>query len=285
MRCRRKRTAIRFDIAEANLNAAQHQAEQTRAAVASAREQLSKTHIVAPMTGRVTRLAKEEGEVAVPGTFSQEVGLLMTVSDLSVIQVKVQVDETDVVRVHLGDSVEVSIDAFPDTVFAGRVTKISDSAILTAGASVAGSNTQAVDYTVEITLNNPPSDVRPDLSATARVITDTRRQAVAIPIIALTVRENKPIATENQPRPRDTSKVTGKKRDTEGVFVVAKGVATFRPVKVGVAGDEYFEVLDGVREGEQIVAGPYQAIRDLHDGAHVRETKQRADTSRVKKAS
>jgi HlyD family secretion protein len=126
--------------------------------------------------------------------------------------------------------------------------------------------------------------VRPDLSATARVITDTRRQAVAIPIIALTVRENKPIATENQPRPRDTNKVTGKKRDTEGVFVVTKGVATFRPVKVGVAGDEYFEVLDGVREGEQIVAGPYQAIRDLHDGAHVRETKQRADTSRVKKA-
>ena len=274
-----------FDIADANLNAAQHQAEQTRAAVASARDQLSKTHIVAPMTGRVTRLAKEEGEVAVPGTFSADVGLLMTVSDLSVIQVKVQVDETDVVRVHLGDSVEVSIDAFPDTQFAGRVTKISDSAILTAGASVAGTNTQAVDYEVEITLNNPPSDVRPDLSATARVITDTRRQAVAIPIIALTVRENKPIATENRPRPTDTSKASGKKRDTEGVFVVTNGVATFRPVKVGIAGDEYFEVLDGVREGEQIVAGPYQAIRDLHDGTHVRETKQRIDTGRVKKAS
>src|SRR5258708_16260849 len=128
------------------------------------------------------------------GTFSQEVGLLMTVSDLSVIQVKVQVDETDVVRVHLGDSVEVSIDAFPDTVFAGRVTKISDSAILTAGASVAGSNTQAVDYTVEITLNNPPSDVRPDLSPTARVITDTPRQALALPTIALTVREDNPLA-------------------------------------------------------------------------------------------
>src|SRR5712671_4569086 len=238
-----------YDVAEANLNAAQHQVDQARAAVQSARDNLRKTTLIAPMTGRVTRLAVEEGEVAVPSTFSKDIGLLLTVSDLSVIQVKVQVDETDVVRVHLGDSVEVSIDAFPDTVFAGRVTKISDSAILTAGASVAGSNTQAVDYTVEITLNNPPSDVRPDLSATARVITDTRRQTVAIPIIALTVREHKPIATENRPRPADTSKASGKKRDTEGVFVVTNGVATFRPVKVGIAGDEYFEVLDGVREG------------------------------------
>src|SRR3989449_4158461 len=120
------------------------------------------------MSGRVTRLPVEEGEVAVPSTFSKDVGLLMTVSDLSVIQAKVKVDETDVVRIHLGDSVDVSIDAFPDTSFTGRVTKLSNSSILTA-SSATGQNDRAVDYEVEVTLNHPPADVRPDLSATARI--------------------------------------------------------------------------------------------------------------------
>ena len=155
-----------FDIAEANLTAARHQVDQARAAVRSAGDNLRKTTLLAPMAGRVTRLSVEEGEVAVPGTFSKDVGLLLTVSDLSVIQVKVNVDETDVVRLHLGDSVEVTIDAFPDTTFMGHVTKVSNSAILTAAASAPGTNTQAVDYQVEITLTNPPADVRPDLSAT-----------------------------------------------------------------------------------------------------------------------
>src|SRR5881409_1842249 len=227
-----------FDIAEANLTAAQRQVDQARAAVRSASYNLPKTTLLAPMAGRVTRLSVEEGEVAVPGTFSKDVGLLLTISDLSVIQVKVNVDETDVVRLHLGDSVEVTIDAFPDTTFRGRVTKVSNSAILTAAASAPGTNTQAVDYQVEITLTNPPGDVRPDLSATARIVTDTRKQALSIPIIALTVRENTPVSTETRGGPpivrRDTS-APSKKKETEGVFVVQNGKATFRPVKVGIA--------------------------------------------------
>src|SRR5207249_3975227 len=239
-----------FDIAEANLTAAQHQVDQARAAVRSASDNLRKTTLLAPMAGRVTRLAVEEGEVAVPGTFSRETGLLLTISDLSVIQTKVNVDETDVVRLHLADSVEVTIDAFPDTTFVGRVTKVSDSAILTAGSSVAGQNDRAVDYEVEITLANPPSDVRPDLSATARIVTDTRKQALAIPIIALTVRENTPVANEQRrttaaapAAPAAANAPAGaaadqKKKETEGVFVVSNGVAAFRPVKVGIAGEE-----------------------------------------------
>src|SRR5213596_2794829 len=135
-----------FDVAEANLTAAQHLVEQARAGLQEARDQLAKTHLVAPMAGRVTRLAVEEGEVAVPGTFSRETGLLLTISDLSVIHVKVQVDETDVVRLHMGDSVDVTIDAFPDTTFVGRVTKVSDSEILTAASAAAGQNDRAVDY-------------------------------------------------------------------------------------------------------------------------------------------
>lgn len=268
-----------FEIAESNLTASQHNVAQARAAKREASDQLAKTRLVAPMAGRVTRLAVEEGEVAVPGTFSRETGLLLTISDLSVIQVKVQVDETDVVRLHLGDSVEVTIDAFPDTNFVGRVTKIANSAILTGTSGIAGQTDRAVDYEVEITLADPPSDVRPDLSATAQIVTDTRRQALGVPIIALTVREHAPVATEQ--RPADTARAGGTKRkETEGVFVVSDGVASFRPVKIGIAGEEHFEVVDGVREGDTIVAGPYQAIRDLKEGARVRPSRQAADTAR-----
>ena len=271
-----------FDVAEANLTAAQHQVDQARAAVQSARDNLRKTTLIAPMTGRVTRLAVEEGEVAVPSTFSKDIGLLLTVSDLSVIQAKVKVDETDVVRVHLGDSVEVSIDAFPDTAFIGRVTKVSDSSVRDATSTATGQNDRAVDYEVEITLDKPPSDIRPDLSATARIVTDTRKQALSIPIIALTVRENKPVSTENR---RVDTTGAGKKKETEGVFVVKDGVATFRPVKVGIAGDEYFEVTDGLKDGETIVGGPYQAIRDLKEGARVRAMKESADSAKKKAAA
>jgi len=266
-----------FNVAEAIANSSTHQVDQARAGVQEARDQLSKTTIVAPMAGRITRLAVEEGEVAVPGTFSRETGLLLTVSDLSVIQVKVNVDETDVVRIHLADSVEVSIDAFPDTTFTGRVTKISDSAILTAASSAVSANDRAVDYEVEITLDHPPTDIRPDLSATARVVTDTRKHALSIPIIALTVRENTPVSTENR---RVDTTATGRKKETEGVFVVQNGRAVFRPVKVGIAGDEYFEVLDGLHTGETIVAGPYQAIRDLKENSAVRASRQAADSGR-----
>src|SRR5262245_5863402 len=278
-----------FDIAEANFTAANHGVEQARAGLQEANDQLSKTHLVAPMDGRVTRLAVEEGEVAVPGTFSRETGLLLTVSDLSVIQTTVNVDETDVVRVNIGDSVEVTIDAFPDTAFVGRVTKVSNSAILTAASQAAGQNDRAVDYEVEITLSNPPSEVRPDLSATARIVTDTRKQSLAIPIIALTVREHTPISTKERPAAEskapappagDTAHRGEKKKEVEGVFLVHNGVATFKPVKVGIAGEEHFEVLEGVAQGDTIVAGPYQAIRDLKEGARVRGSTQPADTTR-----
>ena len=255
-----------FAVAEALAKSAQHQVEQSRAGLKEAQDQLAKTVIRAPMDGQVTRVAVEVGEVAVPGTFSRETGLLMTVSDLSVILVKVRVDETDVVRLHLRDSTAVTIDAFPDTTFMGRVTKIAQSAILQQAASATGD--RAVDYDVEVTLDNPPRNVRPDLSGTAKMVTDTRKNVLSIPIIALTVRENKPISTETAPR--DT---TGTKKETEGVFIVDRGIAQFRPVKVGIAGEEYFEVLEGLRPGDSIAAGPYQAIRDLKDSTKVRPLK------------
>jgi len=268
-----------YDVAQANWQATRAQLEQSRASLQEARDNLSKTRLTSPIAGRVVRLAVEEGEVAVPGTFSRETGLLMTVADLSVILAKVQVDETDVVRLAANDSVQVTIDAYPDTSFTGRVTEISHSAQLTATQTASGSNDRAVDFDVEVTLDNPPRDVRPDLSCTARMVTDTRARALSIPIIALTVRDHERVPIEDSTM--DTTRLKKLGKEAEGVFVVREGKATFRPVKVGIAGDEYFEVIDGLREGETIVAGTYQAIRDLKDGARVRaaDTTKRAEAS------
>jgi HlyD family secretion protein len=268
-----------YDVAQANWQATRAQLEQSRASLQEARDNLAKTRLTSPIAGRVVRLAVEEGEVAVPGTFSRETGLLMTVADLSVILAKVQVDETDVVRLSANDSVQVTIDAYPDTTFTGRVTEISHSAQLTATQTASGSNDRAVDFDVEVTLDNPPRDVRPDLSCTARMVTDTRSRALSIPIIALTVRDHERVPIEDSTM--DTTRLKKLGKEAEGVFVVRDGKATFRPVKVGIAGDEYFEVVDGLREGETIVAGTYQAIRDLKDGARVRaaDTTKRAEAS------
>ena len=272
-----------FDVAVANTKASQAGLDQARASLQEAQDNLRKTRIVAPLSGRITRLAVEEGEVAVPGTFSRDVGLLMTIADLSVILAKVQVDETDVVRLADGDSVEVAIDAFPDTTFIGRVTKISNSAQLTSTATASGSNDRAVDFDVEITLRNPPKDIRPDLSCTARIVTETRRGALSIPIIALTVREHQKLPNEAVPAERTDTSAAGKvKKDVEGVFVVNDGQAMFRPVKVGIAGDEYFEVLEGLKAGETIVAGTYQAIRDLRDSTKVKGAG--ADSAKAKQS-
>ena len=260
-----------FDVAVANYNSAAAGVEQAKGSLSEARDQLAKTRLVSPINGRVVRLPVEEGEVAVPGTFSRETGRLMTIADLSRILAKVQVDETDVVRLHLGDSVGVSIDAFPDSVFEGRVTKISHSAKVAAGSSSGQTTDRAVDFDVEVTLRKPPGNIRPDLSATARVVTDTRKQALSIPIIALTVREHEELPNELKPgTAAPAASSTKKKKDREGVFLVQGGTAMFRPVKVGIAGDEYFEVRDGLKRGDSIVAGPYQQVRDMKDSTKVR---------------
>jgi HlyD family secretion protein len=271
------RTAL--DVAEATYSATRAQLDQSRASLQEAKDNLAKTRLVSPISGRVVRLAVEEGEVAVPGTFSRETGLLLTIADLSVILAKVQVDETDVVRLTHNDSVEVTIDAYPDSTFIGRVTRVSQSAKLTSTETASGSSDRAVDFDVEITLEDPPGDVRPDLSCTARIVTDTRGNALSIPIIALTVRDHERLPNENNPA-LDTLRRRPGEREEEGVFLVRNGVANFRPVKVGIAGDEFFEVLDGLRGGETIVAGTYQAIRDLKDGARVRA----ADTTKQQDA-
>lgn len=274
-----------FEVATANYNSAMAQTNQARAGVQQARDNLNRTRLFAPISGRVVRLPVEVGEVAVPGTFSRDNALLMTIADLSTVLAKVRVDETDVIKLAFGDSVQITIDAYPDTTFTGRVSMISNSAQLTSGQLQSAQATQAVDFDVEITLTHPPADIRPDLSATARIVTDTRRQVPAIPIIALTVRQHSDAMRGDTGRATTTAgagtpaaapaaaghdSMAGKPKETEGVFVVRNGIATFRPVKVGIAGAEYFEVVSGLQLGDTIVAGTYQAIRDLKDSSRVR---------------
>src|SRR5215212_4851594 len=158
-----------LDVNKALVEAGKHSVDQATASLNDAKSSLAKTTIYAPMSGRVTRLVVEQGETAVPGTFNKDAATLLTISDMSRLETRVKVDETDVARIKIGDSAQVQIDAFPDTTFIGRVTKISNSSVK--GAAAQGAD-QAVDYEVTIQLLNAPPETRPDFSSTAKIITD-----------------------------------------------------------------------------------------------------------------
>ena len=263
------------EVSRALAEAAKFSVVQAVASVRDARQALTRTTIVAPMSGKITRLVVEQGETAIMGTLNKDAATLLTISDMSVLETKVKVDETDVARISVGDSAIIQIDAFPDTTFVGRVIEISNSSVAKSGSTTATSD-QAIDYEVRVQLLNPPKETRPDFSATAKIVTANRRNVLSIPIIALTVRENEKLPNS------DTAVTVGRgqptkevgKRDVEGVFVVGTdNKVSFRPVKVGIAGERHFEVLDGLKSGDNIVAGTYQAIRELKDGALIKVAK------------
>ena len=261
------------EVNTAMFDASQHNVEQSQASLKDARVQLGKTTIYAPMTGRVTRLNVQNGETAIMGTLNKDAATLLTISDMAVLETKVKVDETDVSRIAIGDSTIIQLDAFPDTTFIGKVVEISNSSVK---ATASATGDQAIDYEVTIRLLNPPKDTKPDFSATAKIVTDSRKSVLSIPIIALTVREDEGVSKDTAQGPSNKAsagKTVGKK-DVEGVFVVnADNKVTFRPVKVGIAGEKHFEVLSGLKDGDKIVGGTYQAIRELKDGTLVRESK------------
>ena len=238
---------------------------QARAALEEANDQLAKTIIRAPMAGRVTRLNVEQGETVIVGTMNNPGSLVLTVSDLSVMEVVLEVDETDVPEIALGDSAAVELDAFPDMDFPGVVTEIGNSAIRPPSQAAGTGQTPTIDFEVVVTLDSPGVELRPDLSATAELITETRVDQLSIPIIALTLREPESDDTgENAAADNRSSDETPD--PVEGVFVVRNGEVTFTEVTVGIAGQEYFEVLSGLSVGDTVVSGPYQVVRTLEDG-------------------
>ena len=271
------------EVQKALSESARHGVNMARASVREARDNLAKTVIEAPMSGRVTRLNVERGETAVVGTMNNPGSLLLTIADLSVMEAVVEVDETDVPEIAIGDSTVVTIDAFRGQEFHGRVTKIGNSSIRPR-SQLQSSSEQAIDFEVRITLETPGVDLRTDLSATADVITAVRPDVLAIPIIALTLMDSSEferIPMEGDEVQQDEDEVSveeagemasraASSEPIEGVYVLDGDLVRFRPVEIGIAGDNYFEVVSGLEEGETVVSGTYQAIRELEDGAPVR---------------
>jgi HlyD family secretion protein len=264
-----------FDVQEALYQAAEHSVEQARANVREARDRLAKTVITAPLTGRVTRLNVEQGETAIIGTMNNPGTVLATVADLSEMEAVVEVDETDIPQIALGDSADIEIDAFPDDAFTGVVTEIAHSSIQGGALGFSGTTSdQSVDFEVVILIDNPPESLRTDLSCTSDIVAEVRDSVLSIPIIALTLRTPTPEGEEST-GDTDSEQIElveqQEPQEVEGVFVLNEdNTVTFRPVTVGIAGREHFEVLDGLEEGETIVAGSYQAIRTLQEGDPVK---------------
>ena len=251
-----------LDAASANVSAIERRIDQARANLAAANDTLSKTTMRAPMEGIVTALPVHEGEVAVIGTMNNPGTKLLTIADMSVVEAVMEVDETDIPSVKVGQHANITIDAYPNKTFSGLVTEVGSSPIVQNGQS---GGSQAVNFEVKVQIENPPPGVRPGFSCSADIITGTRTRALAIPIQALVVRE-KPNAVKS-----------GKPQDEEGVFVNNGGTVKFAAVKTGLSGDSNIEITDGVKEGQQIVTGPFRALREIKDGSKVKEQKGGGD--------
>ena len=264
------------ELALSQLESLRFGVEQAEASLDEANERLSKTLFRAQISGKVTRLNVEEGETVIVGTMNNAGSLVLTISELSQVEAVLEVDETDVPYINVGDSTLLELDAFPNQIFSGVVTEIGNSAIRPPSSSAGSGQAAAIDFEVVITMDDPPGGIRPDLSVTADIITATRENALAVPIIALTVRPSEEVESGTSTSGQDDRETRGpiaqpQNEDIEGVFIVQDGQVRFAPVEVGITGQEHFEVVTGASEGDIIVAGPYQQIRELSTGDRVQE--------------
>lgn len=233
---------------------AERRVDQARASLEGVRDTLSKTTIRSPMDGIVTAKRIEEGEVAVIGIQNQPGTVLLTISDMSIVEAEMEIDETSIPSVALGQKARVHIDAYPNRTFDGTVTEVGNSPIT---ATIAG--TEAIKFKVKVRIDNPPEGIKPGLSVQADVLTGFRAKVVTVPIQALVVREDE------------------SREEKEGVYVVEGGKVAFRPLKTGLLGELAIEVLEGVKEGETIVTGPFRELRTLEPGDAVREAPPEGD--------
>jgi HlyD family secretion protein len=263
MDVQRARTAVA--TAEAALSAAERRVEQARAMLEGAQDTLSKTVVRSPIDGIVTARRVEEGEVAVVGVLNQPGTVLLTISDMSVVEAEVEVDETSIPSVKVGQEALVRIDAYPSRTFTGLVTEVGNSPILNA----TGATSQAIKFRVKIQIKDPPPDIKPGLSVQADILTGFRPQTLVVPIQALVVRDI-------ERRPGQAPKL-GEPRDEEGVYLMEDGKARFQAVKTGLLGELSIEVVSGLRGGETIIAGPFKSLRTLKHGDRVKLEKPKKD--------
>lgn len=268
---------------EKQINAQAARISQERASLDSARYDLSKVRLESPIDGIVTRRNIQEGETAVIGTMNNAGTVLLTLADMSIIQAEVEVDETNVPLVSIGQPARVIIDALPDRSFKGHVTEIGNSPIQS--TTTTSTSRQATNFKVVVVVDEPIPDVRPGFTCTADITTATRANVVAVPIPAVAVRELVYDASgQVVHQPRDPNRRSGAieptaqaaelqpgqtRKETEGVFVLRDGTVEYTPIKMGIAGDRYFEVLGGLSLGDAVVTGPYNTVRGLMHGDRV----------------
>jgi HlyD family secretion protein len=266
----------------AQLSSSQKRIAQYRAGLVRFNDILQKHNAFAPLDGVVTNLPVRVGETVVPGVQNSAASTIMTIADMSLITSEVKVDETDIVNVKLSQIADVTIDAIPNKTFKGHVIEIGNTAILrstgVAASQSAVSSQEAKDFKVVIALDNPPEEIRPGLSCTAKITTATRKNVLSIPIQALTVRQKGQL----EPKPANGKVVQAaatkldpvaekaKKEELQGVFVVSGGKAVFKKVETGITGATDIEVVSGLGEGDQIVTGTYQVIRTILNETQVK---------------
>jgi HlyD family secretion protein len=261
---------------KAQLAGSQRKIAQNEANLNRVNDILKKHNVVAPLDGLVTYLPVRMGETVVPGVQNSAASTIMTIADMSVVTAEVKVDESDIVNIKLGQPAEISVDAIPNKTFTGHVIEIGNTAILRSTGVAASQSTtssqEAKDFKVVVAMDNPPDEIRPGLSSTAKITTATRKNALAIPIQSLTVRTKGDLDTSpNKPVNPDAATVKANKEELTGVFVVTKdNKSPFRKVETGISGATDIEVLSGLAEGDQIVTGPYQVIRTIKNGAIVK---------------
>ena len=272
-------TKAKLEQAKAQMNSSQRRIGQNAANLRHATDVLSKTEYRAPFDGIITNLPVREGETVVIGIQNAPGSTLMTIADISVITAEVKVDETDIVNVKLGQSAEVTIDAIPKAKFKGVVTEIGNNAVLrSTGVSTAqstSSSQEAKDFKVVVTIQDPPPNLLPGLSTTAKITTASRNSSLAIPIQALTVRQRGELTPEKKSKIAEVQAATltkgNPKEELTGVFLLKnKKEAVFVPVTTGISGTTDIEVTNGLKEGDEIVTGSYKVLRTIRNGASVK---------------
>jgi HlyD family secretion protein len=249
-----------YEISKANYDAINFQIKQAQASLQSTLDILKKTEYYAPIDGIITSLQVEEGETALVGTMNNPGTILMTIADLSVMEVEVEVDETDVVGVEIGQRSEVKIDAYPEDVIIGTVTEVGSSALQTLSAA-----DESKDFKVVVTLDNPPPNLKPGLSASADIITAKKEDVLAIPISALVLRD------------KEEDDQNTEKEQEEGVYVVEESRVKFQPIKKGIMGELMIEITSGIEEGQDVVVGPYSALRLLKEDALIKAEEKKEE--------
>jgi HlyD family secretion protein len=254
-----------YQVEVARYEAAQNQVEQARAALKQARDDLSKTTMYAPMAGTISDLNKEQGEIAIGSQFQEDV--ILVISDLTEMEARVNVDENDIVSIAIGQEAEIEVDALLDQVLTGVVHEIANSA----NVSGAGGSDQKTEFEIKITIVDPPETLRPGMTASADVFTETNENALSVPIQSVAVRTVDQLTMAGESREDAEARFTPDRDGfVEIVFCIEDGKAIAKQVKTGIQSDELIEILDGLEEGDEVVTGSYRAIsKDLENGAVV----------------